>query len=61
MALRKRGYPEMEGGSLRKGGFEPWRKLWFLSLIQFMLKYYWKECYQRQSSANSVNVPCSFC
>ena len=37
MALRKRGgtflicfrmrYPE-KGGSLRKGGFQPWRKLW---------------------------------
>ena len=22
----------------------------FLSLVQFMFRYYWKECYQRQSS-----------
>ena len=38
MALRKRGnflnLLQKEGGSLRKGGFQPWRKLWTEKLLE---------------------------
>ena len=31
ICFRKREVPERKGGSLRKGGFQPWRKLWVYS------------------------------